>query len=278
MGQGFAPIEEIDELNRFLPARTLTTSNVEGVGSPDFYDDVSTMGLLNVLLRVIESEENGVLFADGGPDQRGEEGRKELYFKGGKLHHVHSNKATELLGEFLVRRQMISRDELDFALAVLPRYGGRMGDTLISLGLVSAMEIFRAIREQGRDRMTDLFAWKQGKLTLYFGQPPPQVEFALELELPPLVLAGMEAAQPGDTPMQTYRGYLDAIVGPSTTSRPKLRQVPWPAPVQRVLVAATEPRPLREVLSMATRDGAITASDALRGLQIALAAKLLAWM
>ena len=67
-----------------------------------------------------------------------------------------SNNASELLGEYLVRRSVISREELDFALAVLPRYGGRMGDTLISLGLVGSLDIFRAIRDQGRDRLVDL--------------------------------------------------------------------------------------------------------------------------
>ena len=86
----------------------------------------------------VETEATGVLFAEGPTESRraprvdpgGEGGRKELYFVRGKLHHVASNNASELLGEYLVRRGMISRDELDFALAVLPRYGGRMGDTL----------------------------------------------------------------------------------------------------------------------------------------------------
>ena len=130
----------------------------------------------------------------------GEGGRKELYFVNGKLHHVASNNASELLGEYLVRRGVISRDELDFALAVLPRYGGRMGDTLISLGLVASLDIFRAIRDQGRDRLVDLFTWRTGKLTFYADQKSPHVEFPLELELPPLVMAGVESAEPGDTP------------------------------------------------------------------------------
>src|SRR5262249_38969256 len=151
--------------------------------------------------RVLERDEPAVLFAEGAGDSRAEAGRKELYFKGSRLHHVATNNASELLGEYLVRRRMISRDELDFALAVLPRYGGRMGDTLIALGLVNGVDMFRAIREQGRDRLMDLFAWKQGRLTLYFNQPLPPAEFPLDLDLPALMLQGLDAAQPADMPL-----------------------------------------------------------------------------
>lgn len=282
MGRGLKPIEEIDELARFLPARTQTTNQLPGVGSPDFIDDVSTTALLTVLLRVLDRTEEAVLFAEGTLDPRAESGKKEIYFKGGKLHHVASNNASELLGEYLVRRRMISRDELDFALAVLPRYGGRMGDTLIALGLVQAVDVFRAIRDQGRDRLTDLFAWKQGKLSLYFGQPIPHVEFPLDLEIPPLMLAGLETAQPNDAPIEAFRAHLDRVLGPSSasTTRPRMRMIAWPPLVARLLDVTAEPRPLREVLSMATHGTATTAtaSDAIRALEILLVGKMVAWM
>ncbi len=139
VGRGFAPIESIDELARFLPARSVTTDPMTGVGTPEFVDEVSTEALATVLLRVVEADATGVLFAEGPTEARptrspstppgAETGRKDLYFVNGKLHHVASNNAGELLGEYLVRRGMVSREELDFALAVLPRYGGRMGDT-----------------------------------------------------------------------------------------------------------------------------------------------------
>jgi len=279
-GRGFAPVEDIEDLARFLPSRTNTTSQLPGVGSPDFIDDVSPTSLLTVLLRVLERDEDGVLFAEGSGGPRADGGRKELYFKNGKLHHVASNNASELLGEYLVRRRMISRDELDFALAVLPRYGGRMGDTLIALGLVQAVDVFRAIRDQGRDRLTDLFAWKQGKLSLYFGQPGPNVEFPLDLELPLLMLAGLEAAQPNDAPLEAFRPHLDRMIGPSTASsaRPRLRAVTWPPLVTKVLDATAEPKLLRDVLAATTHSGATTANDVLRALEILLAGKMVGWM
>jgi serine/threonine-protein kinase len=171
---------------------------------------------------------------------------------------------------------MISREELDFALAVLPRYGGRMGDTLISLGLVGSLDIFRAIRNQGKDRLTDLFLWHTGRLSLYLGQEAPHVEFPLDLDLLPLLVAGLEAAQPGEEPLALMRPRLDATIGPATMSRPHLRTLAWPPAIARLLEAMSEPLTLRDVLATMTEDKT-TASDVLRAVQILLAAKILAW-
>ena len=40
MGRGFAPIDSIDELERFLPVRTATTSSLDGPGLPDYRDSL----------------------------------------------------------------------------------------------------------------------------------------------------------------------------------------------------------------------------------------------
>ncbi|MEA2751199.1 MAG: eukaryotic-like serine/threonine-protein kinase, partial [Myxococcales bacterium] len=199
VGRGFKDVEEIDEFARFFPPPSATTGKLAGPGAPDFQDQLGNVTMLTTLMRVLAQRETGVLFAERTDDaSEGGGARKELYFVAGKLHHVASSNASELLGEYLVRRGKLEREELDLALAVLPRYGGRMGDTLISMGLVGPVDIFRAIREQGRDRVADLFLWRSGTVTFYRGQTAPPVEFPLELDLPTLMLAGLEAAKPGD--------------------------------------------------------------------------------
>jgi serine/threonine-protein kinase len=203
MGKGLVPLESIEAIARFVPSSTVTTNRLAGVASPDFVDEVSAEALASILVRVLESKATGVLFAEGPADSRrpGEvqsaqtdRGRKELYFVQGRLHHVASNDASELLGEYLTRKGVIAREELDFALAVLPRYGGRMGDTLIALGLVGSLDIFRAIRDQGRDRLIGLFRWHTGRLSFYKGQTAPRVDFPLDLDVSPLVLTGVREA------------------------------------------------------------------------------------
>ncbi len=285
MGRGMAAIEAVVELERFLPALTATTHRMGVVGVPDFVDEVTPAALVSVLLRVIATGATGVLFAEGPTESRRqsrtgraeltEGGRKDLYFVAGRLHHVSSNNASELLGEFLVRRQVISRDELDFALAVLPRYGGRMGDTLISLGLVSSLEIFGAIRDQGRDRLIDLFTWPTGRLSYYVDQTAPHVEFPLDLDPLPLLFTGLEASAPGEAPMSEWRSRLDATVAPAAVDPAgKLRDAAWPAVARRVLELVDRPRKIREVLAAAAPGATCTASDVLRALEVLSAAAL----
>jgi hypothetical protein len=284
MGRESTLLGSIAELARFLPALTAATTNrMAGVGVPDFVDNVSAAALVTVLVNVIESEGTGVLFAEGPTESRrvlaqatGYSGRKELYFVSGKLAHIASSNASELLGEYLVRRGVITRVELDFALAVLPRYGGRMGDTLASLGLLPSLDVFRAIRDQGRDRLIDLFQWRTGTLTFYKDQTAPHIEFPLELELPSLILAGLEAAEPGEATATAWRDRLDEVIVPAPLPRPRVHAAPWPQLVRRVLDWVDRPRRVRAVLEMSSSDGATLPSDALRAIEVLLAAKLIA--
>jgi hypothetical protein len=282
MGRQAAPLASIAELARFLPALTADTTNrLAGVAVPDFVDTVSPVALVTVLANVIESAATGVLFAEGPTESRrvlaqatGYAGRKELYFVSGRLAHVTSSNASELLGEYLLRRGAISRAELDFALAVLPRYGGRMGDTLASLGLLPSLDVFRAIRDQGRDRVVDLFQWRTGSLTFYKDQTAPHVEFPLELDLPGLIVAGFEASSPGDAPLEAWRGRLEEVVGPAAAQRPRLHAAPWPTIERRVLGLAQRPVTVREVLASTARDAA--PSHVLRAVDVLVASRLLA--
>jgi serine/threonine-protein kinase len=277
LARGFLPIEEIDELARFMPAKTATSAFVAGLGAPDFADDLSTSNMLDILMRILEGAETGVLFVERDAIGDDDALRKELYFIDGRLHHVASSNASELLGEYLVRRGMLSRSELDFALAVLSRYNGRIGDTLISLGLVSAVDMFRAIRDQGRDRVGDIFTWRRGRVSFYRGQTAPHVEFPLDLELPPLLLLGLETAHAVDeeATMREHRLRLDAKVVATSDDRHFRIRMTWPPLIGRVLEAAAEPRTMRDLVARLARNGEATAADVFRAADVALAARLL---
>jgi serine/threonine-protein kinase len=279
MGRGLLPVEEIEELARFLPMSSVTSSSFTGPGTPDFTAGLAAEGMLAPLVRILEGKETGVIFVERAAQVEVVAGRKELYFVEGKLHHVASSNASELLGEYLVRRGKLAREELDLALAVLPRHGGRMGDTLIALGLVDAVDIFRAIREQGRDRVADLFVWKQGTVAFYRGQQAPHVDFPLDLDLPGLMLAGLEAAQPGDVALEKLFPRLDDVLRAATELSPRLREVTWPPVVARVLDVAQMPRKLREVMTLAIRGGpaGATAGDIARAVELLLAARAVHW-
>ncbi|WP_394848308.1 protein kinase [Pendulispora brunnea] len=287
MGRELARVDEVEELVRFLPAKTTTTtSQVKGPGAPDFHDDLHTTTMVDVLLRILEVQDTGVLFAEGsietgkGDDGKTTSGRKELYFKNGKLLHVSSTNASELFGEYLVRRGTLRRDQLDIALDVLPRYGGRMGDTLIALGLVGPVDIFRAIREQGRDRVADIFRWQKGTVSFYRGQTPPHVEFPLDVELADLMIAGLEASWPDDSPLERYQGrFDDTLVRCEPSRRGLVKAIKWPPLVGGVLnLCANRPEGIsvRDLLTK-TCGGTLGSGDVLRAVEVLLAAEFVTW-
>lgn len=287
VGRGLRLVEEMEEFARFFPpAAAQSTSQIQGPGAPDLKDQIGPDSILKMLMLVLAQSETGVLFAErpkgaqhpgAEPESRG--GRKELYFVSGKLHHVATSNAHELLGEYLVRRGKLGREELDLALAVLPRYSGRMGDTLISMGLVGPVDIFRAIRDQGRDRVADLFLWNGGQLTFYRGQAAPQVEFPLDLELPALMLAGLETAKPGDAILNDHRDDLERSLSPAPPRDDlfAFESVIWPPAVTSVRELLRRPTKLRDLLQYAQKHRNFPPGDILRAVEILLAAGLIEW-
>lgn len=197
MGAGFRQIEEIDELARhLLPSATQTTRQLHEPGVPDYQAILGETPMIEVLAHMRSQRESGALFVTRSDESI--EQRKEIYLLDGRLHHVASSERAELLGEYLVRRGALQRKQLDAALSIISRYGGRLGDTLISMGLVEPMDLFRAIRDQGRDRVAALCSWSNGHAIFYRGTAPGHVEFPLDLDLASPMMAGAVVASRGD--------------------------------------------------------------------------------
>jgi serine/threonine protein kinase len=196
----FRPVARIEGLARHLRGGTgSTTRRLEGPGVPDFAVQLPGGSMLDCFAWLLKNRETGALFADGGPEGV----HKEAFLDEGRVVTVTSTEHRELLGEYLVRQGLLQRDELELALVVLPTYDGRLGDTLLALGLVDAVDLFRAIRNQGRDRLADMFKWSEGRAVFYRGERPDRVEFKLDLELSQVLFAGLgqlEGAGPSEIP------------------------------------------------------------------------------
>jgi serine/threonine protein kinase len=208
MGDAFRRIEDVGELARhLLPSTTTTTGVLFGPGVPDYADQLDATPMLEILARLREKHETGALFVEQGGVAGPSSVRKEIYLNGGRLHHVASSAREELLGEYLVRRGKITRAQLESALAELGIYSGRLGDTLVAMKLVEVMDLFRAIRDQGRDRVGALCAWRSGKAAFYRGTAPGPVQFPLDLDLTSPMMSGAvlssdgrpESLLPGDS-------------------------------------------------------------------------------
>lgn len=186
-GGPFVPLLDVPALARHLPLVSTATATLthEAPRAPNTITDLANGGVVRAVCLAILNEQTGLLLCE----QSGV--RKEVYFRNGRPEFVASNIASELLGEFLVARSVISRGELDMALAVLPRFEGRLGDTLAALGLVPPVELFRHIATQVREKLVELFLWSAGKASFYRGAEPPKSRFPLELDAWAIVEEGV---------------------------------------------------------------------------------------
>lgn len=179
-------LASIPELARHLPAstRTPTVRRRTQMAETSELFDLSTRSILGVLVDAYLAKDDGLLLCERGPV------RKEIYLERGVADFVTSNRPEELLGEWLVAHEVIDRAELDLALAAMPRFEGRLGETLVALGLVEPVRLFGHIAAQVRDKLLDLFVWPEGHAALYRGVDRPERAFPLGLDPWELFLEG----------------------------------------------------------------------------------------
>jgi hypothetical protein len=291
-GQNFQRLEAIDVLARHLPPSTATTSRLDGPGVPDYAAELASTTMLDVLTWLLVRRETGALFADRPalPTRRPippgasvatsmrESGfgpvRKELYFENGRLVLVASSEPSELLGEHLVRRGAIQRSELDAALLELPRYDGRLGDTLIGLGLVDAVEVFRAIESQGRARVAAIFRWSVGRVSFYRGVKPHRVDFRLDLDIPELMLAGLEESVADATIVERHRLAMETMFTPIRPPPHYAMSVAWPPSVLLLMGTLGSGRKLGDILATLKATRNMDSPEVLRAIEITLAGGL----
>ncbi|MDB4953644.1 MAG: serine/threonine protein kinase [Myxococcales bacterium] len=151
---------------------------------PDDAGDFNTTSPLRVLFRLMTARATGLLVvAIGGI-------KKEIYVRDGQPEYVSSNVASELFGNYLVTKGVVSAGELAMALAMMPHYGGKLGDTLVGLGLLKPLEVFRHLTRQVRTKIIDVCTWNKGGFAWYAGRENPREAFPLDFNAFEILGAG----------------------------------------------------------------------------------------
>ncbi|HEY1817974.1 MAG TPA: protein kinase [Kofleriaceae bacterium] len=154
---------------------------------PDDAGDFSLTSPLRVLFRLMTARATGLLVvAVGGI-------KKEIYVRDGQPEYVSSNVASELFGNYLVTKGVLSDGELAMALAMMPHYGGKLGDTLVGLGLLKPLEVFRHLTRQVRTKIIDVCTWNKGGFAWYQGRENPREAFPLDFNAFEILGAGAMA-------------------------------------------------------------------------------------
>ena len=174
-----------EELARKRPPTPPALSDIPE--PPDDSGEFASTSPLRVLFRLMTARATGLLVvAIGGI-------KKEIYVRDGQPEYVSSNVASELFGNYLVTKGVLSDGELAMALAMMPHYGGKLGDTLVGLGLLKPLEVFRHLTRQVRSKIIDVCTWNKGGFGWYAGRENPREAFPLDFNAFEILGAGAMA-------------------------------------------------------------------------------------
>ena len=172
-----------------LSTRTGESGPVSDLGAPTARGDFAAIPPMTVMFRLAAASATGLLTAQVGGI------RKEIFVRGGVPEYVTSNMASELLGNYLVARGALSSGELAMALAMMPHYGGKLGDTLVGLGLLKPLEVFRYLNHQVREKLIDVCTWTKGAYGWHEGLTNQRNAFPIDLNPFEVLGAGAMAAR-----------------------------------------------------------------------------------
>lgn len=142
---------------------------------PDETGEFQAIPALTLFYRLFAKEATGLLRVNIGGI------RKDIYFRDGHAEHVSSNVSSELFGNYLVSKNVLTDGELAMALAMMPHYSGKLGDTLVGLGLLKPLEVFRHLTKQVRSKLVDVCTWTSGSYAWFANMQNTMEAFPLDL-------------------------------------------------------------------------------------------------
>ena len=131
--------------------------------------------LVDVLCAIAQQSKTGKLVVQNG------DSTTEAYFYNGNPEFVRSNVMRHRFGEYLVARNVLSRGQLERALAAMPQCGGRLGQTLVSLNLITAVDAVRLLADQVAFKLLDTCSWRSGQYEFHSGERNPWPALQLHL-------------------------------------------------------------------------------------------------
>lgn len=124
--------------------------------------------------------------------------RAEVFFEQGNITFAGIANRASRLGESLVGRGDIAQEELDRVLANGSPNGMKLGERLVSSGLVEAEAVRAAVAAQIRDVVYEIVRWREGKFAFREGERPVDEDILNDAPLDHLMLEGVRRMDEGE--------------------------------------------------------------------------------
>lgn len=178
--------------------------------------------------------------------------KKIVYFKDGYPTFVKSNLLSECLGRILVRDKMITEDECERSLELLPQSNGKMqGAVLIEMGALSSHNLVFGLQLQLEQKLFDVFGWPDGDYQFNFRVEAPPQAVQLDMSLASIVYEGVRRKFTDETVKDLLEPFIDLYLGVHPEPSHRFEELPLEAD-ERTLVALIDGRrTMREVIEQA---------------------------
>ena len=111
-------------------------------------------------------------------------------FSDGIIHTSWSNDPRESLGQYLIRDQLVTEEQLFKALLRQEKEGRLIGVILVGDGAVSEDDLRRALQLKVGEAIYDLFLWPEGNFRFKDGEMPEPTGIAVELPVMGVIMEG----------------------------------------------------------------------------------------
>jgi len=264
----FKPASDYLELGRFLTSPALSWD----ADLPSAAIDRGVLDPARLPTRIfhlaVRRETGALVLRDGAH-------KKRIFFVEGSPECVTSTEKRELLGEFLIRRGQVLRMELEMALAMLPRFGGRLGDALVGIGVLRPIELFRAIHDQTQERLLETFRLKHGEIAFARGVRSQEETFPLGVDTYELIGRGIRHGYTYDQLDAMLTPCQEEVIEPVPSPPVRLEMFRLSEGEAAVIDGMRGKTTLSKVVAQMTTAGKADPEDVLRAVFLGLACELL---
>ncbi|HEV8122341.1 MAG TPA: DUF4388 domain-containing protein [Candidatus Polarisedimenticolia bacterium] len=177
--------------------------------------DLASFNLADIFTLLAMGKKTGVLRLTRGAETR------TLAWQGGEIVFARSNSVRNSLGNFLVRKGIITPEQNALSAAKIDE-ATRHGKVLVRMGFLSADQLHWAVKQQVLEIIYSLFHWRTGLFEFVEGAIESQEKITLSMSTTRVIMDGihrldewtkMRSAMPDDTAVPEPLATLKEVLG-----------------------------------------------------------------
>src|SRR3989454_9051651 len=147
--------------------------------------NLTTMSVSDLLQFLAAGRKTGTLKFDRGKVV------KQIYMHDGLIVGSNSNDPKEYFGQLLIHYGKLDESQLQAAMEVQRKEGGKLGEILISTKVLSEADVLEILRIRTLDVIYDLFLWEEAHFEFYDYDPFPKDLIRIEVEPTAVIMDGI---------------------------------------------------------------------------------------